>query len=106
MNGILIVNRNNYYLTNDLIQDLSNQINKNFEVVIHDNNSQEDAEKIKRFKKYSFVKKIVFNKQNIPLCHLWNKFYLETTYEYLSFLIFLKASFLLSFFNTSINVNL
>ena len=86
MHGILIVNRNHYYLTNNLIKDLSNQINKNFEVTIYDNNSYEDIEKIKQFEKYSFVKKIVFNKENAPLCHLWNKFYLETAYEYLSFL--------------------
>ena len=86
MNGILIVNRNNYSLTNDLIKDLSNQVEKNFEVLIYDNHSNQDIEKIKGFKKYKFVKNIVFNHNNFPLCHLWNKFYLETKYEYLSFL--------------------
>ena len=86
MIGIIIVNRNNYDFTNQLLQDLSKQNNLDFELTIYDNNSKNNLNKIKSWEKYTFIKDIIFNETNVPLCHLWNKFYLDTDYDLLAFL--------------------
>jgi hypothetical protein len=85
--GILIVNLNNIQLTKDIINDLNNQINKNFKIHLFDQNSSEEGtseylDSLERMKKIIVIK----NSENIPLNHLWNNFVNDTNYEYICFL--------------------
>lgn len=87
--GILIINRNNLNYTINLIDDLSKQNSKDFEVTLIDNGSSEINTKTKLFqlnKDYAFITHLGYTESNQSLNQLWNDFANNSKYEYFCFL--------------------
>ena len=84
--GIQIVNYNNLKYTRDCVNDLFNQINKNFKLFVVDQNSNEDGtiEYLNDIEKLGVT--IVRNPINVDLNRVWNKFYEKCKSDYLCFL--------------------
>jgi len=86
--SILIVNYNNLTLTKDCINDLNNQINKNFKLYLVDQNSDElgTKEYLESLSELDFDIDIIINESNVDLNRVWNDFYKNTDTEFLCFL--------------------
>lgn len=81
--GIITVNRNNRMYTGQLIEDLLRQSCSNFDLLICDNGSTEDASDIYK-RAISLMDSYVFySSKNVPLNHLWNMFSRMSKHEFL-----------------------
>ncbi|MFW6008714.1 MAG: glycosyltransferase [archaeon] len=85
--GILIVNYNNIDYTRNCINDLLNQINKNFEIFLFDQNSNEEGtisylNKIDQYENINVIK----NDKNVDLNRVWNDFYEMSNNKFICFL--------------------
>ena len=85
--GILIVNYNNIEYTKNCVNDVINQINKNFKLYVIDQNSNETGtnDYLESIESINYIT-IIRNTKNIPLNWVWNKFYEICDLEYLCFL--------------------
>lgn len=79
---ILVVNINNLQMTKDLLGDIYAQTHP-YCLRIVDNGSQEEGT---RDYFESLNADVIYNDTNVDLCRLWNKFFSETTDQYLCFL--------------------
>jgi GT2 family glycosyltransferase len=100
---ILVVNLDNKEFTKNCLVDLSNQNNKDFDIVLVDQNSQEMGTKeFLDTLNYDNLE-LVINKENTPLNYVWNWFIKTYKNEYLCFLnndVVLPTNFV----DTTINV--
>jgi len=82
--AIQIININNLALTKDAIFDIRRQTSPYFLRVV-DQGSVEPGTQL-YLEGLPGQIEVVLNKENVPLNHLWNKFYFETAQPYLCFL--------------------
>jgi GT2 family glycosyltransferase len=78
---VVIVNLNCGNDTENLLNDLDNQTNKNFEIWLFDQNSTEEASitMLEKRKTRERVTRIIKNDHNKPLNHIWNESNREST---------------------------
>ncbi len=84
--GIVIVNYNNLNYTKNCVDDLLKQINKNFELYLIDQNSNEYGTKKYLKEIRNFGVNVIINNENIYLNRVWNDFYNICDLDYLCFL--------------------
>lgn len=84
--GVIVVNLNQLKLTINCIKSLHNQINKNFQIYLFDQNSNEigTEEYLIECEENNII--VFRNDENVPLNYLWNNFKNITECEYLCFL--------------------
>ncbi len=85
---VVIVNLNCGDDTENLLNDLDRQTNKNFDIWLFDQGSTErrSIELIEKWKHHLLVKKIVKNDFNKPLNHIWNESTAEAQTKFMSLL--------------------
>lgn len=87
--GILIVNWNNAKLTDDVLRDLTYQVDKGFEVTVIDQNSKERGTK-DYMKIWSEIQEypisVVGNEDNVDLNRVWDDFCKNSDYDFICFL--------------------
>lgn len=83
---ILVINLDNLEFTKTCLKDLSKQTNKNFDIVLVDQNSKEEGTKVFLDSLFYDNLEIIRNKINKPLHDVWNWFANTYENEYLCFL--------------------
>ena len=85
--AVIIVNHNCLKFTQDLLADLSKQDDRNFDIILIDNNSTESGTgEYFRYLSNSTPHTIITNNFNKSLNKIWNEYAASGEYEYLSFL--------------------
>lgn len=84
--GVVVVNLNQLELTRKCIYDLQQQINKNFEIYLYDQNSKELGTHDFMLECSSLGINVIENEENIPLNYIWDNFKNICNCEYLCFL--------------------
>lgn len=85
--AVVIVNKNCLKFTQDLLSDLSKQNNRNFDIILVDNDSDESGtHEYLSYLELHTPHKIVRNTSNVSLNKIWNDYASLRKYDYLSFL--------------------
>lgn len=84
--GLLVVNYNNLNYTKDCVNDIFNQINKNFDLYVVDQNSSESGTQEFLNDIESRGANVIRNDSNVDLNRVWDSFSETCSNEYLCFL--------------------
>lgn len=85
--AVIVVNRNCLNHTKNLLKNLSEQTNRNFDIFLVDNDSSESGtNELLSYVEKNTPHKVIRNRQNVSLNKIWNEYASNKKYDYVSFL--------------------